>query len=135
VARKLFINLPVRDLPASIRFYTALGFAFNPQFTDETATCMILGEDNFAMLLTHAKFASFAPKPIADETSKTAHLIAITCESKTEVDAMLMAALAAGGKEPNPARDYGFMYQRCFEDPDGHVWEPFWMDPGFVTPQ
>jgi uncharacterized protein len=134
MGRKLFINLPVADLQASIGFFTALGFAFNPQFTDETATCMIIGEDNFAMLLTHAKFASFSPKPLADAKTSTGLLIAITCDSKAEVDAMLTAALAAGGSEPNAVRDYGFMYQRTFADLDGHVWEPFWMDPSFVQP-
>ena len=134
MTRRLFVNLPVRDLPRTVAFYKALGFTFNPQFTDATAACMVISEHNYAMLLTHEKFAQFTKKPIADARAETGVLVALALDSVADVDAMVAAALAAGGSEPRARQDHGFMIQRTFEDPDGHTWEPFWMDPTFVQP-
>ncbi|MFN0193952.1 MAG: VOC family protein [Aestuariivirga sp.] len=129
---KMFVNLPVKDLPKSMAFYKALGFTFNPQFSDETGACMVISEHNYAMLLTHAKWKTFTTKPIAD-THKTASVaVAITLDSRKAVDEMVEKAVKSGGKEPSPKQDYGFMFQRSFEAPDGHAWEPFWMDPAHV---
>lgn len=132
MSKKLFVNLPVTDLKRSMDFYRALGFSFNPQFTDDTAACMVISEHNYAMLLTHEKFKNFATKPIPDAQKTTGVLVAISLDSKSEVDAMVDKAISAGGKEPRPKTDYGFMFQRTIEDPDGHTWEPFWMDPSHV---
>jgi uncharacterized protein len=110
----------------------AAGFTFNPQFTDDTAACMVISEHNYAMLLTHEKFKQFASKPIPDAHKMTGVLIAIALDSKEAVDAIVMKAVKAGGKEPRPKQDYGFMVQRTFEDLDGHTWEPFFMDPAHV---
>lgn len=129
---KIFVNLPVRDLDRSIAFFKALGFAFNPQFTDHTAACMVIGEDSYAMLLTHEKFAVFTPKAIADATKATEVLTALSVESRAEVDRMVDAALAAGGTEARAPMDHGFMVDRAFNDLDGHIWEIFWMDPAHV---
>jgi uncharacterized protein len=123
-----FVNLPVSDLKASMAFYGSLGFAFNPQFTDETAACMILSESSFAMLLTHSKFQSFTETPIPDSKSTTGVLIALSLPNRESVDQLLTAALMAGGAEPVAAKDYGFMYQRTMADRDGHRWEPFFFD-------
>ncbi len=132
MSKKMFVNLPVADLNRSMAFYMALGFSNNPQFTDDTAACMVISEHNYVMLLTHAKWKSFTSKPIAD-THKTASVaIAIALDSKQAVDDMAAEAVKAGGKEPRPLADYGFMVQRTIEDPDGHTWEPFWMDPSHV---
>ncbi len=132
MSTKLFVNLPVKDLKKSMAFYKALGFTFNPQFTDDTAACMVISEHNYAMLLTHEKFKSFATKPIPDAHKTTGVMVAMSLDSKTEVDEMAAKAVKAGGKEPSPKVDYGFMLQRTFEDLDGHTWEPFWMDPTHV---
>jgi uncharacterized protein len=132
MSTKMFVNLPVHDLAKSMAFYKALGFTFNPQFTDDTAACMVISEHNYAMLLTHAKFKSFASKPIADSLKTTGVLVALALESKQAVDDMVTKAVKAGGKEPKPKQDYGFMVQRTFEDLDGHAWEPFHMDPAHV---
>jgi uncharacterized protein len=130
-----FINLPVADLQKSIKFYGALGFNFNPAFTDETATCMIINDNTFAMLLTHAKFDSFCTKPRADTRTTTSGLYALALDSKAEVDDMVIRATANGGSEYRPTQDLGFMYGRAFSDPDGNTWEPFWMDPAAIPPQ
>ena len=132
MSTKMFVNLPVKDLKKSMTFYKALGFTFNPQFTDDTAACMVISEHNYAMLLTHEKFKSFATKPIPDAHQTTGVLMALALDSKQAVDEMAAKALKAGGREPKPKRDYGFMVQRSFEDPDGHGWGPFWMDPSHV---
>jgi uncharacterized protein len=129
---KIFVNLPVHDLGRSIAFFKALGFSFNPQFTDETATCMVIGEDIYAMLLTHEKFATFTPKAIADATKTTEVLTALSVDSRAEVDRLVDAALAAGGTEARAPMDHGFMVDRAFNDLDGHIWEIFWMDPAHV---
>ena len=129
---QIFVNLPVQDLQRSMAFFKALGFSFNAQFTDDTAACMVIGENNYAMLLTHAKFAEFSNKKIVDARVSAEVLIAVSFESRDRVDAILEAALKSGGTEPGPPRDYGFMYQRSFDDPDGHTWEIFHMDESFV---
>lgn len=130
--RQLFVNLPVKDLDRSVKFFTALGFAFNPQFTDENATCMIIGSDCYAMLLVEKFFATFTDKPIADATRSVEVINAIGMDSREDVDAMADKALASGGSAFADPKDYGFMYQRSFQDPDGHLWELFHMsgEPG-----
>jgi predicted lactoylglutathione lyase len=124
----IFVNLPVADLDAAKAFYEAIGFTNNPQFTDETAACMVLSEAIHVMLLTHAKFAQFTPRPIADAHRSTEVLICLSRDSRAAVDSIAELALAAGGREPREAQDYGFMYGRAFEDPDGHIFEVMWMD-------
>ena len=123
MASQIFVNLPVKDLDRSVEFFTALGFTFNPQFTDETATCMIVSENIFVMLLTHEKFQTFTPKPICDATKATEVLVCLSLASRAEVEAMVAKAVAAGGKTYNQPQDHGFMYQHGFQDPDGHIWE------------
>jgi predicted lactoylglutathione lyase len=129
---KIFVNLPVKDLPASMAFFKKLGFAFNQQFTDDTAACMVISSDIYAMLLTEAKFKQFTLKAIADAKTTTEVLTALALEDKDAVNKITEAAVAAGGREPRPPQDYGFMFARSFEDLDGHIWEPFWMDPAQV---
>lgn len=130
--RKLFVNIPVRDLQRSIDFYERLGFTFNTQFTDATATCMLVGEDAYFMLLTTDKFQSFAKRPVSDPREGTGALYAISASSREEVDALVDKAVAAGGSSAGDPQDLGFMYLRVFYDPDGHHWEVFWMDPAAV---
>jgi len=127
-ATKIFVNLPVKDLQRSIDFFTQLGFTFNPQFTDETATCLILGDNLFAMLLTEKRFKDFIKKPIGDATKATEVLVAIELNSREEVDFVADKAMAHGGGEVLPAQDHGWMYNRTFSDPDGHHWEVAHMD-------
>jgi predicted lactoylglutathione lyase len=124
----IFVNLPVADLDAAKAFYEAIGFTNNPQFTDETAACMVLSEAIHVMLLTHGKFAQFTPKPIADAHGSTEMLVCLSRDSRAAVDSITDLAIAAGGREPREAQDYGFMYGRAFEDPDGHIFEVMWMD-------
>jgi uncharacterized protein len=113
-------------------FFKALGFTFNPQFTDDNAACMVISEHNYAMLLTHDFFKGFVTKPVSDAHTSTEVLIALALDSKAAVDDMIAKAVSAGGKEPRRQQDHGFMFQRTFEDLDGHTWEPFWMDPAHV---
>lgn len=124
----IFVNLPVRDLPAAMAFYRALGFSFNPEFTDDTAACMVISDVIFAMLLTHGAMARFSDLPVADATRTVSHLLALSRDDRAGVDAITQAALTAGGTEPRPVQDYGFMYSRAFTDLDGHIWEPLFMD-------
>ena len=126
--RMIFVNLPVTDLAAARSFYEAIGAANNPQFTDDTAAAMVFSDTINVMLLTHGKFAQFTPKPIADAHATSEVLLCISSDSREDVDRITEAALAAGGREPREKQDYGFMYSRSFEDPDGHIWEPMWMD-------
>ena len=129
MAKQIFVNLPVRDLPRSKAFYEALGAVNNPQFTDETAACMVLSDTIYVMLLTHAKWATFTTKAVVDAHQSSEVALALTLDDRPAVDAMVAAAAAHGGKaDINPPQDHGFMYQRSYEDPDGHVWEPFFMD-------
>ena len=130
--RMLFVNLPVANLERSKAFFAALGFSYNPNFTDETAACMPVGEHAFVMLLSREKFAEFAKLPIADPTTHTLALYCFSVSSRDEVDAVRTAALAAGGSEVDGAEDYGFMYSRSFYDLDGHGWQVMWMDPAAV---
>ena len=132
MATKIFVNLPVQDLQRSIQFFTALGFSFNAQFTDETATCMIVGDDIFVMLLTHEKFKAFTPKAICDATKSTEVLVGLSADSREQVDAMVRKAVAAGGSTYNEPQDHGFMYGHGFQDLDGHIWELIFMEPSAV---
>ena len=120
---QIFVNLPVASLPRSVAFFTALGFSFNPQFTDENATCMIVADDIFVMLLTREYFTGFTPKPVSDAHASTEVLVCLSRDSREAIDDLVAKALAAGGRAPQPAQDHGFMYQHGFEDPDGHLWE------------
>jgi hypothetical protein len=126
---KIFVNLPVEDLEKSKAFFTKLGYRFNPQFTDETAACMVITDDIYTMLLTKAKFQEFTRKPIADAAQTTEVLTCLSVERKAKVDEILDAALAAGATEARDPMDYGFTYGRSFNDLDGHIWEIIWMDP------
>ncbi|NQD87636.1 VOC family protein [Paenarthrobacter sp. CM16] len=125
----IFVNLPVSDLEASKAFYTALGYSINPNFSDETAACVVFSDTIFTMLLTHAKFAEYTKQPIADTQNSTAAIVAISADSREDVDALATKALAAGGSETYDPMDMGFMYGRAFRDLDGHHWEVVWMDP------
>jgi predicted lactoylglutathione lyase len=128
MASQMFVNLPVKDLKRSIDFFTALGFSFNPQFTDDNATCMIVGEGNFVMLLVEPFFQSFTKKPVSDARRQTEVLVAISRDSRAAVEDIVARAVAAGAATPMPPQDHGFMYQHGFEDLDGHQWEFFHME-------
>jgi uncharacterized protein len=132
MATKIFVNLAVKDLKKSIEFFTRLGYKFNPQFTDDTATCMIISEDIFVMLLTEPKFKSFTPKEICDATKSTEVMLALSCESRQQVDDMVRTAVASGGSTYNNAQDHGFMYAHGFQDLDGHIWEVIFMEPSAI---
>ena len=126
----IFVNLPVKDLNASRRFFTELGFEFNPEFSDDRAACMVVDENIFVMLLTEDRFRDFINGEIADATRTTEVLTALSASSREEVDELIEKALAAGGKEWKPIHEEGPMYGGSFQDPDGHVWEVLYMDQG-----
>jgi predicted lactoylglutathione lyase len=126
---QIFVNLPVKDLKKTVTFFTALGFTFNPQFTNDDATCMIVGENIFVMLLVEKFFKSFIDKPICDAKKSTEVLMCFSCNSRAEVEVLVSKAVAAGATTPRPPQDLGFMYSQAFEDLDGHIWEPVYMDP------
>ena len=128
MARKIFVNLAVKDLDASVEFFTKLGFTFDPRFTDENATCMIVSDEAFVMLLVERRFKDFTKKKLADPATHTEAILAVSAESREAVDELADAALGAGGSLANDPMDYGFMYGRSFNDPDGHLWEVMWMD-------
>lgn len=128
MSKKIFINLPVADLPLSMEFYSKIGFVNNPVFTDETAACMVLSDEIYVMLLTHARFAMFSNKKIIDAKTSTGVINSLSFDTLEEVNTMADAALNAGSEEPNPPKDYGFMQQRSFTDPDGNHWEVIYMD-------
>lgn len=128
MATKIFVNLPVKDLNRSIDFFTKLGYTFNPQFSDENATCMIIGENIFAMLLVEARFKDFTKKAISDATKNTEVLIALDAESREKVDEMVKKAVDAGGSIYIDPQDHGWMYAHSYADLDGHQWEIVWMD-------
>lgn len=128
MASKIFVNLPVEDLQRSIDFFSQLGFRFDPKFTDDTATCMIIGENIFAMLLTESRFRDFTDRDIADGHKVTEVLIAIDMESKEAVNEVVKKAISAGGSVYSDPMDHGWMYQHAFADLDGHQWEIMWMD-------
>jgi predicted lactoylglutathione lyase len=135
MSTKIFVNLPVTQLATSMAFYEALGFRNNPQFTDETAACMVISEDIYVMLLTHAKFREFTPKEISDATRTSEVLNCLSCESRADVDAMVKKATGAGGSTFSDPKDYGFMYAHAFQDLDGHIWEVMFMDPSALQQQ
>ena len=128
MASQVFINLPVTNLERSMKFYAGLGFANNPQFSDETAKCMVWSETIFVMIMTHEKFKTFASKPIADTKNNLAALFSLSFDSVDKMNEVTQGGVDAGGIERVPMRDYGFMQQRTVEDPDGHTWELFYMD-------
>ena len=126
---QIFMNLPVKDLDRSVQFFTALGFTFNQDYTDQNATCMVVNDDAYVMLLVEKFFQTFTSKEIVDATSATEAIMAFSVDSRDAVDQMVSKALDAGGTESQPVQDYGFMYSHSFQDPDGHLWEVMWMDP------
>lgn len=129
----IFVNLPVKDLGASKAFFEAIGYTINPQFTDETAACVVISDAIFAMILTHAKFKEFTTKKIADATKTCEVMTALSVDSRAAVDKIFDAAIKAGATESRPTMDLGFMYNRAFADLDGHIWEFVWMDPAAVN--
>jgi uncharacterized protein len=133
--RQIYVNLPIKNMERTKAFFGALGFSFNPQFTNEQGACMVISENIYAMLLVEPFFQTFTKKPVADATRSTEVLVALSCESRAEVDDLVRKALAAGGTAPNPPQDHGFMYAHGFTDLDGHVWELVYMDPNAAPPQ
>ena len=129
MTQMIFVNIPVTDVAASRKFFQALGYTINEKFSDPTAACVVVSEAIYFMILNHERFQSFATKPLADPAKSTAVMIALSHDSRAAVDAFAEAALKAGGSEPKPAQDMGFMYSRTIQDPDGNVLEPMWMDP------
>jgi predicted lactoylglutathione lyase len=129
MARQIYVNLPIKNMERSKAFFAALGFSFNPQFTNEQGACMVIAEgSSYAMLLVEPFFQTFTPKKICDASRNTEVLVAISLDNREAVERIVAQAIAAGAKTPNPPRDYGFMYQHGFEDLDGHLWEFFYMD-------
>ena len=129
--KAIFLNLPIKNLKKTVDFFTGLGFTFNPQFSGEDSTCMIIGNNMYAMLCEEAKFQNFLTKPIADPAT-TEVLISLSCENKEEVTSLSEKAFALGARKVNDPEDHGFMFSWGFEDLDGHVWDLFWMDPARV---
>ncbi|SER26968.1 VOC family protein [Pedobacter rhizosphaerae] len=129
MATQIFVNLSVKDLDLSVAFFTKLGYTFNPQFTDENATCMVISDTIYVMLLTETYFQTFTKKQIVDAHKAVECSIALSADSKDAVNEMVEKAVAAGATIPNEASDYGFMYQHSFDDLDGHHWEFVWMNP------
>jgi predicted lactoylglutathione lyase len=128
-SRKLFVNLAIRDLKKSMDFFSALGFSFNPQFTDDKAACMIISEEAFVMLLTEPFFRTFTKREPCDTSKQTEALLALSSSSRADVDEIVKKAIAAGGSHALDPQDHGFMYGWSFYDLDGHHWEVLWMDP------
>ncbi|MEB6334123.1 VOC family protein [Serratia rhizosphaerae] len=126
---QIFVNLPVSDLPASMDFFGQLGFAFNQQFTDDSAACMVVSDTIYVMLLTHDKFKMFTPNPIGDAKRATEVLLCLSRPSRAAVDDLVRKAIAAGGNTYNQPQDHGFMYGHGFQDLDGHIWELMFMEP------
>jgi len=135
MARQIFVNLPVRDLPRSRAFFAALGFGFNEQFSNEAGACMVVSDTIYVMLLTVPFFQSFTDRPVADATKSVQVMLALSCDSRADVAALVVQAVAAGATTPRPPVDMGFMFSQAFEDLDGHVWEPFYMDKSAPPPQ
>ncbi len=133
MATQIFVNLPVKDLKRSVEFFTRLGFAFDPKFTDENATCMIVADNIFVMLLVESFFRTFTPKPLCDATKQTEAIVCLSVDRRAQVDDMVGKAVSAGGTAPGKAKDHGFMYHHGFQDLDGHLWELVHMAPG-ATP-
>jgi predicted lactoylglutathione lyase len=135
MGRKIFVNLPIKNMERTQAFFRSLGFSFNPQFTNEQGACMIVADDIYVMLLTEPFFQGFTKKPVADAKKGTEVLVCLSCTSRAEVDELVGKAVAAGGKTPVPPQDHGFMYGHGFEDLDGHQWELMYMDPNAKPPQ
>jgi uncharacterized protein len=132
MATKIFVNLPVKDLPRSMDFFTKLGYSFNQQFTDEKAASLVISEDIYVMLLTEPFFTSFTNKEINDTSKSAQVIVCLSADNRAEVDELVSKAVAAGAATPRAAQDHGFMYSHGFEDLDGHIWETVYMDPSFV---
>jgi predicted lactoylglutathione lyase len=132
MARKLFVNLSVRDLKRSMEFWTKLGFEFNPQFTNDSGACMVVSEEAFVMLLAEPFFKTFTTREICDTSKQTEGLFCLSCVSRAEVDEIVNKAIAAGGAHAMKPQDHGFMYGSSFYDVDGHHWEVMWMDPAAI---
>jgi predicted lactoylglutathione lyase len=133
MSTKIFVNLPVANLGRSIEFYTSLGHTLNPQFTDDSAACIVVSDNIYVMLLTASRFREFTPKEICDATKSTEVLVALSCEDRPQVDELVRKAVAAGGSTYAEPRDHGgVMYQHGFQDPDGHIWELFHMDEAAI---
>jgi predicted lactoylglutathione lyase len=130
--RKIFVNLAVRDLKRAKAFFSALGFEYDPKFTNDNAACMVISDEAYVMLLTESFFKTFTTRQVSDTSRQTEALIALSCEGRNEVDELVKKAFGAGGRDAMPAQDHGFMYGRSFYDLDGHHWEAFWMDPKAV---
>ncbi len=128
-SRKMFVNVAVKDLDRSVEFFKELGFTFDPRFTDEQATCMIVSDEAFVMLLQEDRFSDFTSKHLTDSRVQIEAIVAVSASSREEVDELVEKALAAGGAPASDPIDMGFMYTRSFQDPDGHSWEVVWMDP------
>jgi predicted lactoylglutathione lyase len=128
MSKQVFINLAVKDLERSTSLYTKMGFTNNPQFSDDTAKCMVWSEFIFVMIMTHEKFTGFTTKPIADTKNSIAGIFSLSVDSVDSMNEIVSNAISAGATEPNEMRDYGFMQQRTIEDFDGHTWEVFYMD-------
>ena len=134
MSTQIFVNLPVKDLNKSVAFFKQLGYSFNPQFTDENATCMIISDTIYVMLLTEPFFKTFTKKQICNTSKSIESIICLSAESRAAVDKLVEAAKQAGGLDTEDANDQGFMYSRAYEDLDGHRWEIMWMDPSAVNP-
>lgn len=130
--KQIFVNLPVADLPRTQAFFGQLGFTFNAHFTNDEAACMVIGENIYAMLITPDRFRDFTNKPVSDARQGTEVLLALSCDNRDQVDDIVRKAVAAGGTAPRPPQDHGFMYSHSFDDPDGHIWEVFHMDPAAI---
>ena len=135
MSTQIFVNLPVRDLPASKAFFNALGYATNPSFTHDEAACLVISDSIYVMLLVEPFFQTFTQKPVADATKSTEVIVCLSCDSRAEVDEVVKKALAAGGTAPNPVQDHGFMYGHGFTDLDGHLWELSYMEPSALGGQ
>ena len=125
--RQIFVNLPIANMARSRAFFTALGYSFNPDFSNEQGAAVVLGENLYAMLLVHDFFKTFIDKPLVDAHQSTEVLVCLSCDSRAEVDTIVAKAIAAGGKAPRAVQDHGFMYAHGFEDLDGHIWELVFM--------
>jgi hypothetical protein len=134
MTKVIFVNLPVADVSCARAFYEAIGFTNNPAFSDETAACMVWSEAIHVMLLSHDKWRTFTERPIPSAASSEV-MLCVSCDDRAAVDAFVLAGAATGGTpDLHPPQDHGFMYQRTIVDPDGHVWEPMWMDPAAIPP-
>ena len=133
MAKQIFVNLAVKDLERSVSFFSKLGFSFDPKFTDKNATCMIVGDDIFVMLLVERFFKTFTTKGLCDATKSTEVLVGLSCDSRSQVDELVAKALSAGATAPREPQDHGFMYGHGFDDLDGHIWELFYMEHGAVA--